>query len=207
VSGNGVLIVFAGGCGCNYPITPSTFAVVHDPDAENWATYTGWENERSTRIVEDQPVRRLGINFGAPGERHDEEGTLWVHWPKRQTFMPAYPIAVKGMSQWRYHHATRIKSGTNKPWVAASSVVGATNITVGLTPERVVALRTDNPPTIDGTLSETCWGTDSVWMGPDFSGQVMLRYDQTNLYVGGYRTAPTTVDWGQFPPGHAGGCS
>lgn len=210
--GNGVLVGRSGYCGsCPYPLQ-SSFALMNRPEEENWADFSA---ERSRRLIETQPVRRLGVNFGAPGDRMDNTGTLWLHRPKRASSTPMFEILINGMDSRRvddgggvvgslvagttnyYHHATRIQGGAEKSWVAASGILGATNITVGLTPEAVVATALSVQPVVDGVLTDACWnsGSRSVYMS-DYSdntyaydrafrlyADTMLRYDASTLYV------------------------
>ena len=61
-------------CTCSYQ-NQTSLALVPDPDVEMW-TYQGFANERV------EPIRRLGVNFGAPGNRVDDNGTLWLEYPK-----------------------------------------------------------------------------------------------------------------------------
>ncbi|MCA9214603.1 MAG: hypothetical protein KDB27_16135, partial [Planctomycetales bacterium] len=56
-------------CTCSYQ-NQTSLALVHMPDAETWA-YGG--------IVDDK--KRVAINFGAPGDRRDSAGTIWVDYP------------------------------------------------------------------------------------------------------------------------------
>ena len=42
-------------------------------DAEMW-TYFPTQDHK-------EPIRRLGLNLGAPGDRKDDSGTLWIDYP------------------------------------------------------------------------------------------------------------------------------
>ncbi|MBA4387131.1 MAG: hypothetical protein C0404_04060, partial [Verrucomicrobia bacterium] len=207
--GNGVLIGFASTCGCDWPLA-SSFGMVHRPDEESWST---WTSERSRRTLESEPVRSMGVNFGAPSERMDD-GTLWLHRPRRSVGTPTFEVRVNGVDSRcvepsdqavdfknrsgasnYYHHASRIVGGTSKSWVAASGIIGATNIVIGLTPEAVVAKSIASAPVLDGVLDDACWDgssplymTDFIdWWTYTFTGEVgasaYLRYDSSNLYV------------------------
>ena len=59
-------------CTCSYQ-NQTSLAMIHDPSAEMW-TFNDlpWDGK---------PVRRVGINFGAPGDRRADDGTLWLDWP------------------------------------------------------------------------------------------------------------------------------
>src|SRR5204863_4744055 len=60
-------------CTCSYQIQTS-LALVPDAETEQW-TYSGF-----TPSLNDH-IRRLGINFGAPGDRLDDTGTMWLEYP------------------------------------------------------------------------------------------------------------------------------
>ncbi|HOX06362.1 MAG TPA: PQQ-binding-like beta-propeller repeat protein [Planctomycetota bacterium] len=70
-------------CRCSFPVQCSV-ALVHDPSVEEWtfqgATWSG------------KPVRRAGINFGAPGDRLAPDGTLWIEWPSLGHISPDLPV-------------------------------------------------------------------------------------------------------------------
>ena len=61
-------------CTCSYQ-NQTSLALVPDPEVELW-TYQGYAVEGR------QPIRRLGVNFGAPGNRVDDHGTLWLEYPR-----------------------------------------------------------------------------------------------------------------------------
>ncbi len=70
-------------CKCSYP-NQSSLGLLHDPRAEMWTfnAYT-WSRE---------PVKRVGLNFGAPGDRVAEGGTLWLDWPSLGYVSPDLPV-------------------------------------------------------------------------------------------------------------------
>jgi hypothetical protein len=82
------------------------------------------------------PVRRLGINLGAPGDRLADGGTLWLDWPSRGGPSPDVPVEVKGdkLDYFCYHasHVHAEPARGELPWVAASGVIGARQITITL---------------------------------------------------------------------------
>ena len=71
------------GCICLYPIVCS-LALEPRPDRQRWAIYSsGGDNT---------PVQNLAINFGAPGDRRDSTGQLWLAYPR-----PNLPADRKAM--------------------------------------------------------------------------------------------------------------
>lgn len=126
IPANGVLNApnFAHGCVCSYSIFTS-LALVHVPESDIW-TYTALN-------AGSGPVKRLGINFGAPGDRQDKQGTLWLDYPGVGGSSPKVPVKVSGSSiQWFRNHTATIK-GEGLHWVAASGARGVTSITIPLT--------------------------------------------------------------------------
>jgi outer membrane protein assembly factor BamB len=71
------------GCICLYPIVCS-LALEPRRDPQRWAIYSsGGDNT---------PVQNLAINFGAPGDRRDSNGQLWLAYPR-----PNLPADRKAM--------------------------------------------------------------------------------------------------------------
>ncbi len=110
-------------CICSYQ-NQTSLALVHMPEAEIW-TYFGGKSA-------DGPIRRLGINLGAPGDRRAEDGTLWIEYPSVGGRSPAVPIKVTPEKPiWFRRHSTQI-DGEGLKWVAASGARGLTSLTVTL---------------------------------------------------------------------------
>ena len=82
-------------------------------------------------------IKRLGINFGAPGDRMTESGTLWLDYPSVGGPSPEVSIAVgPDRREYYYHHSLWVEGGEGMSWVTASGVEGAENISVGFIPEQ-----------------------------------------------------------------------
>jgi hypothetical protein len=78
--------------------------------------------------VGNSPLKQLGLNLGAPGDRRDDHGTLWLEYPVVGGPSPKINVAVTPAEpDWFNGHAERVQSGSeNGPaWVGAS---GARNI-------------------------------------------------------------------------------
>jgi outer membrane protein assembly factor BamB len=110
-------------CTCNYQ-NQTSLALVHMPDAEIW-TFFG------SREV-DGPLVRLGINFGAPGNRKADDGTLWLEYPRVGGPSPMVPVKVTPDEPvWFRRHASQV-SGNGWPWVTASGGKGIEKVSVTL---------------------------------------------------------------------------
>jgi outer membrane protein assembly factor BamB len=114
-------------CTCNYQ-NQTSLALVHDPDAEMW-TFSAlkWDGT---------PVRRAGINFGAPGDRRSDDGTWWLDYPSRGGPSPDLPVTIEpAEAQFFCHHSSRVRAvpgAPGLPWVAASGVQGVRRVTITL---------------------------------------------------------------------------
>ena len=156
-------------CGCSAVMQFSDMLLLSMPDEEFWVAY---QTTRSGREVEDRPIRRVGVNFGAPGDRLvKEEGLLWTHHPFAGMFgqvsyskpavpeaLPLVPVSYRGHVESIYHHSAQMDrhGERHRDWVAASYVRGMTGITLHLA-QPAVALRAAGAPKIDGRLDEACW--------------------------------------------------
>ena len=121
IPANGVLVApdYTRTCVCNYQ-NQTSIAFVHWPDNELW-TFT------TARTI-TAPVRRLGVNFGAPGSRKDDSGTLWIEYPRVGGPSPRLNLTAftagdetpsDEIATFRLH-ASQV-SGT-LPWVHASGI-------------------------------------------------------------------------------------
>jgi hypothetical protein len=90
-----------------------SLALVHWPDLEYW-TQNHFKWDGST-------VEKVGINFGAPGDRMDN-GTLWLDYPSVGGSSPNLPVKVdKTLRVFRAHS---IADKSEKSWVINSGVSG-----------------------------------------------------------------------------------
>jgi outer membrane protein assembly factor BamB len=127
-----------GSCGCSNPIM-SPVGLVHDPDVEVWTT-SAFESPTK------EPIARVGINLGAPGDRRAPDGTLWIDYPvaafqayvtypnpaKPASAGPQLPVEVTPSDvRWFRHHSLRMK-GEGLKWVAASGARGIRSLKVTL---------------------------------------------------------------------------
>jgi outer membrane protein assembly factor BamB len=109
-------------CTCRYQ-NQTSVGLVHMPEAEMW-TYFGTKELKG-------PVQRLGITFGAPGDRRAENGTLWLEHPSTGGASPAVSIKTKPANvEFFRHHSSFVEGQYN--WVAASGMKGLNEVTVGL---------------------------------------------------------------------------
>ncbi|HCD01368.1 MAG TPA: hypothetical protein DER64_12650, partial [Planctomycetaceae bacterium] len=113
-------------CNCSYQ-NQASLALVHDPRIEMW-TFNQLK-------VGNSPLKHLGLNLGAPGDRADDDGTLWLEHPVVGGPSPKIQVTVKPASvEWFLGHSERIETGReNGPtWVGASGARGINSIEIGL---------------------------------------------------------------------------
>ena len=112
-------------CSCSYQ-NQTSLALVHMPDVEMW-TFNDF-------TVDERPIKRLGLNLGAPGDRRASNGTLWIEYPVGQSPSPDVQVAVApDNTAWRLHHSSRFAG--ELPWVAASCGEGIASVTLALAPK------------------------------------------------------------------------
>jgi len=86
-------------------------------------------------IGKRKPIQNVGINFGAPGDRRAENGTLWLEWPSNRGPSPAVKLElIPEDAKFFTHDPTWIK-GNGPRWIGASGVSGVNGITLWLTDE------------------------------------------------------------------------
>ena len=121
IAANGVLNSpdYTRTCSCDYQ-NQTSLAMIHMPDAEVWTF--------SSR----PPIRQVGINLGAPGDRVDERGILWVDYPSVGGGSLEVPITIEpAKPHWFRKHSYFMRDGGVK-WIAASGARGLRRISVKL---------------------------------------------------------------------------
>jgi hypothetical protein len=74
--------------------------------------------------VEPNTIQRIGINFGAPGDRMTRDGTLWLDYPSVGGPSPEVKIEATTSTRYRYQHSVWMHSSESWPWVTASVAEG-----------------------------------------------------------------------------------
>jgi outer membrane protein assembly factor BamB len=129
IAANGVLNApdYTRTCSCSYQ-NQTSLALIHMPDVEMW-TYSqfGLDGKQGDRIL------RAGINFGAPGNRRDAGGTLWLEYPHAGDGN-APQLGVEGLAEtaayFRRHSSQVGGGGQGHVWVGASGLTGQGEIII-----------------------------------------------------------------------------
>jgi outer membrane protein assembly factor BamB len=125
-------------CACPYQ-NQTSLALVHWPELEMWT-----HNQFGRDAKDGERIRHLGINFGAPGDRLTEDGTLWMDYPNVSGTSPNLMVAVRGRQTNYFCHTYWQFQGEGPAWVMASGVRNARTILIS--PETRKAGPPPSPP-------------------------------------------------------------
>jgi len=186
-----VLPESASGCTCSYNFQASLALVPGPARGDAWYAFPGRAN--------DQPLRELHLNLGAPGDRRDPKGTPWLGFP-RPAMPGACPVPVVAEGQekgWFYQPSDRAEvKGTEFPWLYTSGFRGRVEFLIDLCPTRPLVMAScDKPPALDGGFDDDCWWTvegvhfDSNTHRLEPSTELRACRDAENFYFGYSRGA------------------
>jgi len=104
-------------CSCPYQ-NQTSLALVRWPGLEFWT-----HNQFGVDARDGTRVKRVGINFGAPGDRLSETGTLWLDHPNVGGSSPNVMVALGGReTNFFRFHSSQVAGGDAPAWVVASGV-------------------------------------------------------------------------------------
>ena len=171
IPANGVLNApdYTRTCTCGYP-NQTSLALVHMPGLEVWSFHKDlpWDGT---------PIRRLGVNLGAPGDHRAKDGTLWLEYPYAGGPTPEIPITMQpaldpeanpAAAPGRFvRHSSRVK-GEGPAWVAASGMKGLRRLTIPLAlPTIKVEVPDDEPIFKPRPLTERTYTVRLHFCEPD----------------------------------------
>jgi hypothetical protein len=128
------------GCTCSFPLRGS-FALVNKPQrTQPWTVFINHtELDSKGQVVPstyERPVKHLAINFGAPADMKDDDGTLWLAYPNPRTVYTQNHFAhygikfdlkeeiLEGMGFFSGDFKGIAVEGTKKPWLFTSGCLG-----------------------------------------------------------------------------------
>jgi outer membrane protein assembly factor BamB len=141
------------GCCCSYNYQTSLALVPAPTTKSTWYVYP---RRSSTGLI-----RRIALNFGAPGDRSAADGTAWLGYPR-----PMIGNACPAPARLQLENAQCIIKGgagtqtatRDAPWVYSSALAGEGRITLGLTLTTDAAIPSlPETPNIDGNLDDRAW--------------------------------------------------
>ena len=119
IPGNGLVMIpeASAGCVCQFSIAST---VVMEPKTENksWGIFSA--------VGPTTPVKRIGINFGAPGDRKTDAGVEWFGYPRpssreRLEFVFDLKPKLQNGGGWYSRNLESVNmEDTDKPWVFTS---------------------------------------------------------------------------------------
>ena len=124
IAANGVLNApdYTRTCSCSYQ-NQTSLALIHMPKAEFW-TFGG-----------NAVPNRVGVNFGAPGDRRSDDGTLFCEYPGGAGKSEEADVRIEGKTRILRDHSSLMKSGGATPWLSASAMEGVTEVSIELPQE------------------------------------------------------------------------
>ena len=127
VVANGVLNApdYTRTCSCAYQ-NQTSLGLVHMPDVELWSV-----NAAASMQAQGKRLDKLGINFGAPGDRRDDRGVLWIEHPVVAGTSPPVSIELSSEADYFQRHSSTM-SGSAAPWVLASGVRGVSDVRIDM---------------------------------------------------------------------------
>ncbi|MCB1278947.1 PQQ-binding-like beta-propeller repeat protein [Prosthecobacter sp.] len=131
IPANGLVMIpeASAGCVCLFSIAST---VVFEPrdDRMNWGVYSA--------DGASLPVQHMALNLGAPGDRRDAHGKLWLGYPRPSSragidlpldFKSKDPAAKAGIA-YSYNEESHPVSGHDTPWIFTSGLRGLTRLEI-----------------------------------------------------------------------------
>jgi len=155
LAANGLLIHPQGysGCCCSYNYK-TNLALISAPDRnDTWYVFP--------RRTDSGLIKHVAVNFGAPGDRRDGRGTVWLGFPRPmlESACPASVTVSMRQAACTYRRrATAAMQNTDAPWLYSSALSGQGRIAIDLVLQPGVVLpRRDAACAVDGKLDDACW--------------------------------------------------
>ena len=194
LAANGLLIHPQGysGCCCSYSFKSNLALIAAPGRAHTWYVFPA--------LAREGAIKRLAVNFGAPGDQRDSQGHAWLGFPRpmlRSACPAPVTVSMDDASCYYRRRATAAIQGAEARWVYSSGLrgQGRVSIELDLQPNIVLPLG-DTAPAIDGKLDDTCWpqARSVPFQSTAFSmlaAGVELRVcrDREHIYFG-YRRKP-----------------
>ena len=129
VAANGVLNApdYTRTCRCIYQ-NQTSMAMIHMPEVATWT-----QSQFAGKWSAYGAIKRMGINFAAPGDRMAENGTLWLEWPVVGGPSPSLEIKTDTTPVSTYTRHSSVSGPHPYAWVSASGIKNVGTITINLT--------------------------------------------------------------------------
>ncbi len=116
-------------CQCAYQ-NQTSLALINMP----WMTY--WTN--SNYKWDGTPIKQIGLNLNAPGDRMSDDNILWFEYPYVSGSPPEIPVEIDtvGIEKIRKEPYSVISEKT--PWISSSALTGIKNLKITLAQDETV---------------------------------------------------------------------
>ncbi len=111
-------------CTCSYNFQ-TTVALAPGERAEEWAVFSS--------LGAVTPVASASLNLGAPGDQRDDEGNIWLAFPRPAGVKVPVEVALAEQGRyWRFNADETEISGSGATWLYASGAEGIQTLKVSL---------------------------------------------------------------------------
>ena len=171
------------GCTCSYSFR-TTIALAAVERRDEWGLMY-------TRLPKTS-VKRVALNLGAPGDRRDLDGTLWMAAPHPSVYnaRPSYadPFQYEfseGGGPHTSDPAAFTRQSEPRPWLYSTALRGLRKATFDLNifQSGYLSWPAETPPAVDGQLTDACWDGYKTIPVEAEGATVTFRHDEQNLYL------------------------
>jgi hypothetical protein len=114
-------------CQCPYQ-NQTSLALVNMP----WMTY--WAN--SNYKWSGKPIKQLGLNLNAPGDRTSDNKVLWIEYPFVGGASPEIPVKLDTVNYFTIRKEPISVYSESTPWISASAIGGVRSMEITLSKEK-----------------------------------------------------------------------
>lgn len=133
IPANGLVMIpeASAGCVCLFSIASTIVMEPREPRRE-WTIHSA--------VGTRTPVKSMSINLGAPGDRKDANGVIWLSYPRRKAYKEtsldiAFDLKPKFVAEERFNgvsESSTTVAGTETPWIYTSWAEGLRELTLPL---------------------------------------------------------------------------
>lgn len=113
-------------CQCSYQ-NQTSLAFINMPWMNYWTT--------SNYKWSGKPVKQLGLNMNAPGDRVSDNNTLWLDFPSVGGVSPEIPVKMDTSGYFKIRKNAISVSSEKTPWISASAIGGVRSLEITLSSE------------------------------------------------------------------------
>jgi hypothetical protein len=99
-----------------------------------WMTY--WTN--SNYKWNGSPIRQLGLNLNAPGDRISDKNVLWLEFPNAGGTPPDIPVIIDTVNYFTIRKDPVSVISESTPWISSSAIGGLRSLEITLSKEKEI---------------------------------------------------------------------